>query len=106
MTVQVKIPMDEYVRPNGFHETIQLPVECVDQAQADKLEAKLALLRKHNIDVTGELMGNQCNVCLDDGTFDYKFELFPQDGFTDKVRDLVLTFDEADYLRAKEMNEE
>lgn len=102
MTVRVIIPMSEYVKPNGFREVVYLPAECANQAQADKFTANLALLHKHHIDVTGEIVSeHMCNVCLDDGDFDYKFELFEVDGFVDKVRDLVLDFDEADYLRAK-----
>lgn len=102
MTVSMKIPVSEYVKPTGFREVIYLPVECADQAQADKLAAQLDRLHQHGINVTGEVVSeHMCNVCLDDGEFDYKFELFGQDGFADRVRDLVLDFDEADYLSAK-----
>jgi hypothetical protein len=104
MTIQYTIPMAEYKRPNGFHETIHLPVACTDEAECDKLREKLAKLHELNITITGELMGGMCNVCLDDGNFDYKFEIYGPEDFPDKVKQLVLNFDEEDYKNAVELN--
>jgi hypothetical protein len=98
------VPMAEYKRPNGFLEVIDLPIDCVDEDEINKVREKLDLMHKHNITITGEIMGTMCNVCLDDGEFDYKFELFSKEGFQDKVKKLVLDFDEADYVLAKEVH--
>jgi hypothetical protein len=95
--VQRHIPIDEYKKPNGFLETISFPVECTDESEATKLDVQLKKLDEYGIKVTGEITGNLLNVCLDDGSFDYKFELFGKDTYQDDIKNLVLNFDEEDY---------
>jgi hypothetical protein len=99
--VTAHIPVVQYMRPRGLkHEGF---IVVPEEFQTDQLKEKLALLVKHGIRITQEDVGcNQVNVCLDDGDHDYKFELFSFDGdYGKKVMQLVLDFDEADYLKAK-----
>ena len=95
------IPVVQYMRPNGRKQ--QGSIVVPEEFRTDQLKEKLALLAKHGIAITQEdVGGNQANVCLDDGDHDYKFELFSLDeNYGKKVMQLVLDFDEADYLKAK-----
>lgn len=102
------IPAVQYHRPNGEREEagFYLPEEYNDRW--DKIQEKIALLEKHGIELTCELMSPMVNVCLDwhDDSgqgFDYKFELYANnERLGHEVAELVLNFDEKDFLAKKE----
>lgn len=91
----IKIPAVEYVRPNGVRN-----LGGWLAPYSDELRDKIKELIDCNIEITVELVfGNMVNVCFDDGDFDYKYELIPNDSeLVGHVTDLVLAFDKEDYL--------
>lgn len=100
------IPVVMFLRPNGRRApgAIEVPAEYETPEKIGELNSKLASLAEHGIMITTEdIPGDAANVCLDDGEFDYKVELFPLDEtLAKRITELVLSFDEEDYLRAKE----
>lgn len=107
--VKRTIPVTLYIRPNGGRTRDELLVseEYASDEEWAKVEENLVLFGKYGITVTAEEVGgHQINVCLDDGDFDYKFELFPgNDKLITGIVGLVRDFDEQDYLKAKEMQD-
>lgn len=99
------IPVMLCIRPNGRRQpdTMLVPEKYRTDEYWPKIEENLVLLGKYGIDITAEQIGgNQVNVCLDDGDFDYKFEIFPgSEKLLEGITELVLNFDEQDYLKAK-----
>lgn len=104
------IPVQLYLRPDERNprsrkqaDNMKVPSRYHADDVWTKIEENLVLLGKYNITITAEqIPGNLVNVCLDDGDFDYKFELFPNDkALLVGITELVLNFDEADYLKAK-----
>lgn len=102
--VPFTIPVVEYVRPSGrkVRGGNVVPEEYMAPEKFAVLEAKLAEMDNEGITITVEDVGNrQRNVCLDNGEFDYKYELFRFDEEYDKkVAELVMNFDVHDYRKA------
>jgi len=96
------IPAVRYHRPAGYQEPGKVRVECVSQEEYDKLAANLEVMKERNITVTLEMVDQtMVSVCLDDGNFDYKTELWPNgEVLLENVKKLILDFDLDDYLKA------
>jgi hypothetical protein len=105
--VPLTIPVMLCIRPNGRRvpDAMTVPEDYLDRATI--IEAKLAELDSVGITITAEQIGgNQVNVCLDDGEFDYKYELFPGDEkLLNGITELVLNFDVYDYRKARAVHD-
>lgn len=101
------IPVVMYLRPNGRRASgsIQVPAEYETPEKFAVLEAKLAELAAEGITVTTEdIPGDTASVCMDNGDFDYKTELFPLgEGLAGQITEFVMSFDVYDYRKAVEL---
>lgn len=98
----MEIPGVRYHRPDGHREDGKWTVPYTPET-----ERNIKRMTELGIEITCEFIpGGLINVCLDDGTFDYKFELFPNTPeLADKLGKLVHDFDEEDYRRRREQND-
>lgn len=99
------IPVTMFVRPFGRKH--QGSIWVPEGTDIELLEAKLAEMAECGVYVTSEeISTTEVNVCLDDGDFDFKVELFAADEtINQKITDLVLSFDVAEYRKAREAHD-
>jgi hypothetical protein len=67
------VTMRRYFPPNGYSEVGQL---SIPGAQNTARLAQLELIAKEGIEFTMEVLNSgMVNLCMDDGTFDYQFDV-------------------------------
>jgi hypothetical protein len=108
--VPFTIPVVMYLRPNGRKAIghVMVPEEFMAPEKFVVLEAKLEEMASVGIAITQEeIPGNTMSVCLDDGDFDYKTELFPVDEtYGKRLTEFVMGFDVYDYRKVRGQKEE
>lgn len=94
------LPAVRYIRPDGMRDegAITIPYD-------EEVATRSRQMQRLGIEVTLELMHGMVNVCLDDGEFDFKFELFPNGPkLVEGISSLVKNFDPEEY-RQRRMEE-
>jgi hypothetical protein len=89
------VTMRRYFPPNGYSEVGQLSIP--DARSATRL-AQLELIAKEGIEFTMEVLnGGMVNLCMDDGTFDYRFDVVKPTLVNERVLLFIDNFSIEDY---------
>lgn len=92
------IPMRQYFRPDGHSKTGTLVIK---NAYTIARQNAIEVIQQAGIEFTLESsVGGMVNICMDDGTFDYKFELVTSEQVNDTVLRLIDEFNLDDYRAA------
>jgi hypothetical protein len=91
------VPMRRYFRPDGHNEMGHLIIP--DARTPDRL-ARLEWIASEHIEFTIEAFPDMTNICMDDGSFDYKYEVVPHQEVNAKVLELIDNFNLQDYRNA------
>jgi hypothetical protein len=92
---------------NGASTDGELGIELPQDASLADYQSRLDLITETGLFFTAELMSpGMINVCLDDGEFDYKFEVLPNDERLHQgMLAIIATFDVDDYREAARLNQ-
>jgi hypothetical protein len=93
----LQVPVKEYFRPDGRSEAKEI---TIPDGWTEQRAAALGLLNDEEIDLTVERFPAMVNICLDDGDFDYKYEVVPPHKVDATILRLLDEFDLEDYRRA------
>jgi hypothetical protein len=93
----LQVPVKEYFRPNGRSEAKEI---TIPDGWTEQRAAALNALNDEEIDLTVERFPAMVNICLDDGDFDYRYEVVPLDQLHATILRLLDEFDVKDYHRA------
>jgi hypothetical protein len=91
------VPTRQYFRPNGHSVMGHL---IIPDARTPARCAQLEWIANEHIEFTIEVFPNTVNICMDDGEFDYKFEVVPPENVNDKVLEMIDSFNVQDYRNA------
>jgi hypothetical protein len=91
------VPMRRYFRPNGHSEMGHLIIP--DARTPDRL-SRLEWIASEHIEFTMEAFPNMANICMDDGSFDYKYEVVMHQEVNAKVLEMIDNFNLQDYRNA------
>jgi hypothetical protein len=91
------VPMRRYFRPNGHSEMGHLIIP--DARTPDRL-SRLEWIANEHIEFTMEAFPDMVNICMDDGSFDYKYEVVSHQNVNTKVLELIDNFNLQDYRNA------
>lgn len=103
MSTDLIVKGRRYHRPRGDIEEGNF---TIPNANTDERLAKLDLIEKTGLFFTVEFLPTGLiNLCLDDGKFDFKFEVTPNGPeLIDKVLEIIDEFDVEKYCKAAEDN--
>ena len=89
--------MRRYFRPNGQSRSGKL---IIPDAYRPERVLRLEVIENEGIEFTLEVFDHGVNICMDDGTFDYKFEFVTSDQVNETVLRLIDGFDVHHYRNA------
>ena len=93
----LQLPLRAYFRPYGESRTNIL---TIPGAWTENRQQQLDQIKSAEIEFTVEAFPTCMNICMDDGKFDYKYELVPTDAVYNTILRLIDEFDIEDYRRA------